>query len=1278
MVTSNPKYRNTRDNYYTDKHPDSQSIGTIVQVLKSTENSFDHSSIPSLVPNSGGSTKYDEIAGDAEPEINPEYQYPGFIYCDGGEYYIKDYPALYEAIGNDYGGVASDGIDLLSSDLNWQGTIGAVIDPPPTGANQVFENITPIQATCEVITAANQIVGIETLNPGRGYDVNNPPTITFTSSNGNSGLGSVSFRIRISSDVGAIASINRNNVWSYWPDETMGTFKVPDLKAKRIVGNGPVYGNNTPNVGNSDLGVGLNTIDGNWYMDKNTQKNQFALGNITTTNYSGVVDTVEGSIIGQQTVQVSLQEKKLAGPPQHSHFLLHSEAPQDVGMPLTVSGDRYIVHYKPSTGKINQFTPPSGQQFQHGHVLSKAPVLDNSVGTYDIYNWQGGDEQSGSIKEAGFYYASGGASAGSFVEQTGYGSPIIKSFTANSLIGGRDIVTGGIPIYDTSEVEFTVAGTYNVSVPGGIDQAEVTLVGGGGSGAVYSKAGNDGQSSRFDIPAGGSIVRLDCGGGDGGGAASTNEGGSGGPVGSNDVTGSQSSSVTVVQEGGGTPEYSGGEGGDGPYWKKSLENPSVIPENSEGTAGENPTNRNGTKGIPRLVNDTANVEYDFNYSANTQTWTSEVSDSNYGVNSITAELWGGGGRDCGNYLGNGCGANRGEGGKGQYMKVAISNLNTGLEYRIQTGQSGRTWNGQAASASGARGGRAGEGYGGNNGGGGGAATVLRRTNGNVVIAGAAGGGGGGGFGEGVCGQNGRNNPNPGNTVVQTVQNIFTGTGATGGRYGCTGGGGGGGGGGCAESTYSAGGSPGAGGGGSGGHEQGYGGYRGVSSVRSDYISSVISQSTTAPENTDGKAKITVNEERGYWTSGGGGGGSGGFLRAVVPSQSFAGQSSVSVLVGEGGSGVSQSGSSTSSGTDGYAKIIWQTITGYEGGTNEISVGDVFIAGSGDADNGVNFFATGSGTGNDGGFKLPTTQVPTVIFEGGGGGSGATATVQVAGNKIDSLTLTNPGSGYTQAPRVRIVNGVGIQNQATVGFNPDNGELENLQLISSAEPLYYLKFGGTATSRFVVMDTVDATDFQRVTVKVCRGNGKNGGDLPENGGDELLLYYNTDQSLNFPSSGFLGTMVPIPTSQEIDNDYDGDGTGNNATNWYTYAVDLPQDAQTENVRFSIRQNRAAGTPSNDNDANTDNYGLLEVTFENRQTTELVFVASDGKIATINDTQTYSVGGAISSTYVSGIFANDSTITLQSSTPLIPVAALDPDQVVPLIEPYMLVKYLIKAF
>ena len=36
---------------------------------------------------------YDEVSGDAKPENNPEYQYPGYIYCDGSEYKIVDYPA---------------------------------------------------------------------------------------------------------------------------------------------------------------------------------------------------------------------------------------------------------------------------------------------------------------------------------------------------------------------------------------------------------------------------------------------------------------------------------------------------------------------------------------------------------------------------------------------------------------------------------------------------------------------------------------------------------------------------------------------------------------------------------------------------------------------------------------------------------------------------------------------------------------------------------------------------------------------------------------------------------------------------------------------------------------------------------------------------------------------------------------------------------------------------------------------------------------------------------
>ena len=1273
MVAINPTYRNTRELYYTDKHPDSQGIGTIITTLKSTEGSYDHSFIPTSSAGPGGTTKYVEIAGDAQPENNPEYQYPGFIYCDGSEYYIHDYPALYEAIGNDYGGIQSDGIDVLTTSSNWSGTVTATIDAPPTGANAIFEGITPTQATCSVSMASGQITGVEVLSPGLGYDPENPPNITFSATGT---TGTVTYAVRINPNAGSIASINRNNVWLYWPDENMGTFKVPDLKAKRIVGNGPVYGPNTPNVGNSELGVGIDTIDGNWYMDKNAQKGQFSLGNITTSNYSNVIDTVEASIIGGQVIEVTMQEKKISGAPQHSHFLLHCEAPQDTGMPQAVSGDRYIVSYKPGTGKVNSFLPPGGIAYNHTHVLSKAPILDNSVGTYDIYNWSGGDQDSGSIKEPGFYYASGGAGAGSYVQQTGYATPVFYTFTSTSSIAGRTIIGGGVPIYETTVVEYTNAGTYTPSVPSGIDQATVSLVGGGGSGAVYSKQGNNGSTSRFDVGSSGSILRLNCGGGTRGGAASTNSGGEGGAQGSTSKSGSKNGDVQIIQNNPGTGG-NGGDGGNGPCWKKLLENPSAIPENSEGTAGANLFSINGTKGRTRIVNDTGNVTTNFSYSSGTQNWTAGVSNSNYGINGITWELWGGGGRDCGNFGGNGCGAN-GEGGSGSYMKIAIANPTSGTTYQVQTGQSGRSYNGQAAAAHSGKGGRAGEGYGSNNGGGGGAATILKLQSGNITIAGAGGGGGGGGFGEGSCGQNGQSANSPGNNVIETSQALFTGTGATGGRYGCTGGGGGGGGGGCGRNGDTQGGQPGAGGGGSGGHEQGYGGKRGLSAVRTQYISDVISQSNSNPAGTNGKAKVTVAEERGYWTSGGGGGGSGGFYQVQIPADVFTGQSNVSITVGEGGSGVSQSGTSSAAGSDGYAKIEWQVQTGTEGGTETPTTASPFEGGSGNADNGVNFFQSGSGSGSSSGFKLATTQTPTVVFEGGGGGSGAAASVTVSGNKITGISLTNSGSGYTEAPRVRILNGAGVRNHAVVGFDPDSGELENLTLVTSEVPTHYLKFGGTQNDRNVVLPTTDASEMKRVFVKVARGNGSNGGDTPENGGDELLLYYNTTEDLNFPSSGFIGTLVPIPTASELSSNYDGDGTGNNATNWYTYSIDLAPSQQQENVRFSIRQNRGAASGANDNAANTDNYGIVEIGYEYEQTTELVFVPSEGKMAIVNDSQSYNVQGAAGSTYTSGIFANDLTITLSSANPIIPVASLDPDQVIPLIEPYMLVKYLIKAF
>lgn len=48
------------------------------------------------------------------------------------------------------------------------------------------------------------------------------------------------------------------------------------------------------------------------------------------------------------------------------------------------------------------------------------------------------------------------------------------------------------------------------------------------------------------------------------------------------------------------------------------------------------------------------------------------------------------------------------------------------------------------------------------------------------------------------------------------------------------------------------------------------------------------------------------------------------------------------------------------------------------------------------------------------------------------------------------------------------------------------------------------------------------------------------------------------------------------------------------------------AQTENTRFQIRQNRSAPTGVNDNSANTDHFGILELNYEYKETTVLTFV------------------------------------------------------------------------
>ena len=1267
MVDLNPAYRNRRRNYYSDKGLDSLSIGTIVNTfkVKSSSKSYDSEFESSGSPvGTSNTAKYYEVSEDAQPENNPEYQYDGYLYCDGSEYYINDYPLLYSVIGNDYGGTAGFAITILTGGSGYGVSTTVTFSNPPNNG---------VRATGTINLSGGVVTAINITNPGLGYT--SPPTITLSNTGGG---GGATFRVRINA-VGSISSIRKENIFELWPDDDLGTFKVPDLKAKKIVGRGPVYGAGTPTIANSELIVGQSSIGGSWYIDKNSQKQQFNIGSVKTIGYDNIADRIGGSIIGSQTVTVKLDEKRLAGAPTHTHYLLHSEAPNIFGGVSKGVYDTYVSGYKNANGRITPFTPSGGIPLTHSHSILRKSKSDAQFATYDIYNYTGGDTGPGSKNSSGNFLASG--NAGSFEIFTFTSNPTFLKFTPSSVIGGRNIVTVGVPIFSFTTIDYTVASTYTYSFPANIDELSFTIYGGGGSGGVYNVAGNDGQDSR--IVFGNSVITVTAGGGKKGNAATSTAGGTGGAGGTNTVTGSTSNININTNTVGGT----GGTGGSGPYWKT---NNSTAPT-AVGAAGS----LNGSSGLNLNVNSTVTLPtVSFAYPSTDPAYVISPSSVNYKLSSVKFVFYGAAGADCGNYGGL-YDCTSGLGGRGKFFRISqLGEL--GGSFGIYPGQGGLAYAGAAAATYGtANGGPAGDGYDINDGGGGGAASILTSIGvggSTIIVAGAGGGGGGGGAGEGQCGDNA-----VGSSIIDSVQatssSLFSGAGGGGGNYGCTGGGGGGGGGGIGLSgqTGTAGGGAdgaggrggdGGGGGGSGGHGGGYGGARGISS----YLSTYFDLEASGDNNTtyDGRIDILTAEDRSYYTSFAGGGGGGGLISgAINKSQITAtGISGVTITVGNGGSGVSNSiaGSgvvNSNTGGIGTVQIRAGVITGYDGESSTPSVGDIIES----ASPGIEIYATGTGSGDAGGFLLPTTQVPTIEItpQGSGTGAGAIATAVVSGGVVSGINLTSSGNGYTDAPNVRFLNGVGAGTTALSTINA-NGQVSGITLTTGSSTQYtrYVKFGGPDLERYIVIKAFNCATVNRIGVKAARGNGINGGERPDESADELSVYFNTDGSNDFPDINFIGILVPRPSEDPLLATYDGSGTGTEATKWYTYRLPIPERAQVPGVKFKIVQKRNTAAAGNDNGGNTDHYGICEFFYDYKLISETRPTNTPGELSANSDTLSYTVEGSSIAAYTSGLSANDVRFTLSSSVPILPKPYLEPLKNIPLVESYMLTKYLIKAY
>ena len=876
------------------------------------------------------------------------------------------------------------------------------------------------------------------------------------------------------------------------------------------------------------------------------------------------------------------------------------------------------------------------------------------------------------IQGEGYYMASGGAGAGTYEVVTSIPSPVFKKFSATSVIGGRQTTSGGVPIIEYPDGLITKntpqTGT-GITFPNNWTTMTMTITGGGGSGSPGNQSGNGGGASKLEF--GGGLLTITANGGQAGGLnTARTDGGQGGTV---TKTGTKVGDIQVISESQGA---SGSNGSAGTYWKKGY----PTTPNVAGSGGDNSGSysNDGTDGLHTLVSDTSNPGSSGNQ---TGLGSINISSTNYSYTKIEITLAGGAGGDADTQAPQ-CTQ---VGGHGDLMTLEVNNPVNGFTATYSTGTAGASNQTGGTGAYGSNGGKGGNKNGtGSNGAGGGGATAMKM--GQSIVAGAGGGGGSGGTdngGAGGCGVSGASNNTSGwssDNAQSTTANLFPGGGSGGQNAGCNGGGGGGGGGGIATSNYGAGTGSGGGTGAGAGHGGGYGGGRGMSSFKSS-IFSKLSQANNSTG--DGYVSWIWNEDRSYWTNGGGGGGAGGRIYATIDADKIGSNVSATLDVGSGGAGAG----GASSGGGGAVVYGFGVITGYEGGSTTTSVGDIVIKASGTTgSNGPEIFTGGTGTGNNGGFQLPTTQVPQVeIVTGTTGGSGAAATVSLANGFVSTITKTNNGSSYQSAPEVRIKDGAGSGAYAIATVN-NAQEVDTITLSSLVTPSaydYYVKIGGAPSGtsstdyhRWITIKEHDCTNVKRFSIKCARGNGVNGGDLPEQGGDVLKLYYNTDLSDNF--NNLVGVIVPLPTGSEVTSKYDGDGTGTEATKWYWYSMDLPSAAQTATTRFHIKQERPIASGTNDSASDTDHYGICDFIYEYKEVSGLTFVPSDGGISTNADELTYVVEGNEASIYTSGATGLDAVFTLNSQNPLVPVPLIDPDFPIPVVEPYHLCKYLIKAF
>ena len=152
-----------------------------------------------------------------------------------------------------------------------------------------------------------------------------------------------------------------------------------------------------------------------------------------------------------------------------------------------------------------------------------------------------------------------------------------------------------------------------------------------------------------------------------------------------------------------------------------------------------------------------------------------------------------------------------------------------------------------------------------------------------------------------------------------------------------------------------------------------------------------------------------------------------------------------------------------------------------------------------------------------------TSVPAVDFTGGGEGSGATATAVLSGTTVGSITVTNSGSGYTSEPTVTFSTAAGSLGETLSGevFQKVR-EGNSFSWADGYSMVQYEEgFKSVTVGSLDSLEVLDMANFQSQRQKIAEG--LRGGKWPKITVDTSLALTVTDQ--RYPSSRF---EVEIPS------------------------------------------------------------------------------------------------------------------------------------------------------